>query len=149
MWLQAVTIGGNIKCKADNSYRHQVEFHMASHKLSVEIIEAHALRNGWRSLNKTKKEKRKREYTSAHAIDNTLSLARLNSVYCFEHHMIYFTKSFIAPVGISDHSMIQCQSWRRGRPRPLWHQDVYVRHGLPEARTSALMELCLPATGHY
>ena len=49
-----------------------------------------------------------RQYTWSHCRDNLISLARLNYFYCFKHHFNIFKNCQIFPVGMSDHSLVQC-----------------------------------------
>lgn len=65
------------------------------------MVETHDLSDVWRNFNKNV-----RQYTWVHARDNLLSLARLDKLYTFKHHLNIFKSCFISPVGISDHSLI-------------------------------------------
>ena len=49
-----------------------------------------------------------RQYTWSHAKDNVLSLARLDRLYCFKHHLNIFKMCFIQPVGFTDHCLVSC-----------------------------------------
>ncbi|XP_053533103.1 transposon TX1 uncharacterized 149 kDa protein isoform X1 [Ictalurus punctatus] len=96
-------LGGDFNCTTDDLDRNHTEPHVASRKRLWEMMEAHELIDIWRNLNRNQKQ-----YTWAHSIDNTLSLARLDRFYGFKHQLTLFTKCFIVPVGLSDHSMVQC-----------------------------------------
>lgn len=58
----------------------------------------------WRGFNTTI-----RQYTWAHCQDNSLSLARLDRLYSFKHHLSIFKNCRIIPVGVSDNSLVKCE----------------------------------------
>ncbi|KAK3530736.1 hypothetical protein QTP70_000758 [Hemibagrus guttatus] len=64
-------LGGDFNCTMDDLDRNHAEPHVASRKRLWEVKEAHKLSDIWRTFNKDK-----RQYMWAHAIDNSLSLAR-------------------------------------------------------------------------
>lgn len=67
------------------------------------MIETFELCDVWRCFHRSQ-----RQYTWLHSRGNTLSLARLDRFYCYEHHFNVFKSSVISPVGFSDHSLVQC-----------------------------------------
>ncbi|KAK3548699.1 hypothetical protein QTP70_017249 [Hemibagrus guttatus] len=85
-------LGGDFNCTMDDLGRNHAEPHVASRKRLWEVKEAHRLSDIWRTFNKNK-----RQYTWAHAIDNSLSLARLDRFYGFKHQLTLFTQCFIVP----------------------------------------------------
>ncbi|KAK3511884.1 hypothetical protein QTP70_027480 [Hemibagrus guttatus] len=91
-------LGGDFNCTTDDLDRNYAEPHVASRKRLWEVMEAHKLSDIWRTFNKNK-----RQYTWAHAVDNSLSLARLDHFYGFKHQLTLFTQCFIVPnQGISE-----------------------------------------------
>ncbi|KAK3572471.1 hypothetical protein QTP86_033900 [Hemibagrus guttatus] len=89
-------LGGDFNSTTDDLDRNHAEPHEASRKRLWEVMEAHKLSDIWRTLNKNK-----RQYTWAHAIDNSLSLARLDRFYGFKHQLTLFTQCFIVPYTIN------------------------------------------------
>lgn len=92
---------GDFNCTGNDMDRNHVEPHLYSCKRLIEIIAANDLCDVWRSLNGNF-----RQYTWAHARDNTLSLVRLDIFYCFKHHLSVFKNCFTTPVGSSDCSLV-------------------------------------------
>ncbi|KAK3569498.1 hypothetical protein QTP86_031670 [Hemibagrus guttatus] len=85
-------LGGDFNCTTDDLDRNHAEPHVASRKRLWEVMEAHKLSDIWRIFNKNK-----RQYTGAHAVDNSLPLARLDRFYSFKHQLTLFTQCFIVP----------------------------------------------------
>ncbi len=97
-------LGGDFNCTADAALdRNHLEPHPASSARLKRFIETHELKDVWRGFNS-----KSRQYTWSHCRDNTLSLARLDRFYCFKHHFSVFKNCHIVPVGVSDHSLVQC-----------------------------------------
>lgn len=74
-------LGGDFNSTVSDLDRNHAEPHMASRRSLMRLVETHELCDVWRNLNGAN-----RQYTWAHARDNTLSLARLDRLYCFKHH---------------------------------------------------------------
>ncbi len=83
--------------------RNHREPHAASRTGLMKPVETFELCDVWRHFYKSQWQ-----YTWVHSRDNSLSLARLDRVYCFEHHINVFKGCSISPVGFSDHSLVQC-----------------------------------------
>ncbi len=66
-------------------------------------MKTHEIVDVWRNFHGIQ-----RQYTWAHAYDNLISLARLDRFYCFKHQLNLFRSCSICPVGLSDHSLLQC-----------------------------------------
>lgn len=97
-------LGGDFNCTADAVLdRNHPEPHPASSARLRRLVETHDLKDVWRGFNR-----KNRQYTWSHCKDNTLSLARLDRFYCFRHHFSVFKNCRITPVGVSDHSLVQC-----------------------------------------
>ena len=97
-------LGGDFNCTEDFKLdRNHLEPHPASSARLRRLIEAHELKDVWRGFNS-----RNKQYTWTHCRDNSLSLARLDRFYCFKHHFSIFKSCHIVPVGVSDHSLVQC-----------------------------------------
>lgn len=96
-------LGGDYNCTELCIDRNHREPHMPSRKRLIEFINSHDLADVWRCLHNNH-----RQYTWAHAFDNTFSLARLDRFYSFKHQLSYFKSCLILPVGFSDHSMVLC-----------------------------------------
>ena len=94
-------LSGDFNCTEANIDRNHPEPHSASRKKLIELINMHELSDIWRNFNG------QRQYTWAHARDNFLSMARLDRVYSFKHHVNVFRNCKIFPVMLSDHSMVQ------------------------------------------
>ncbi|KAK3558600.1 hypothetical protein QTP86_021661, partial [Hemibagrus guttatus] len=78
-------LGGDFNCTTDDLDRNHAEPHVASLKHLWEVMETHELNDIWKTFNKNK-----RQYTWAHAIDNSLSLARLDCFYGFRKQTVSF-----------------------------------------------------------
>lgn len=97
-------LGGDFNCtEVPLLDRNHVEPHPASSSRIRQLIETHQLSDVWRSFNSNL-----RQYTWSHSKDNTLSLARLDRLYVFNHHVGIFKGCHIQPVGFSDHSLVSC-----------------------------------------
>lgn len=97
-------LGGDYNCTEDPVLdRNHPEPHAASRSCLSKMIEHFELCDVWRFFHK-----HQQQYTWSHCKDNMLSLARLDRVYSFEHHVSVFKGSCINPVGISDHALVQC-----------------------------------------
>lgn len=94
-------LGGDFNCAVSSLDRNHIEPHMPSRRRLIQMIETHDLVDVWRNFNKDL-----RQYTWVHARDNSLSLARLDKLYVFKHHLSIFKRCFISPVGFSDHCLI-------------------------------------------
>lgn len=96
-------LGGDFNCTEQSCDRNHLEPHEPSRKKMIQVIKTHELCDVWRQINGTQ-----RQYTWAHSRDRFLSLARLDRFYAFKHQFGIFSKCFIVPVGVSDHSMVCC-----------------------------------------
>lgn len=67
------------------------------------MIEENYLFDVWRGFNENTKQ-----YTWAHARDNVLTLATLDTFYCFKHPFRTFKNCFLDPVGFSHHNLVAC-----------------------------------------
>lgn len=92
-------LGGDFNC-TENAVlgRNHQEPNAASRACLIKLVET----------NERVMKKRKRQNTWVHTKDNSLSLARLDRFYCFENQANVFKGGSIVPVGISDHSLVQC-----------------------------------------
>ncbi len=95
--------GGDFNCTEDMIDRNHIEPHLSSQKRLIQLIKKNELGDIWRQLNGNV-----RQYTWVHMRDNMASLARLDRLYGFKHHLNIFQKCSIIPIGFSDHSMVQC-----------------------------------------
>ena len=123
-------VGGDFNCTERIIDRNHTEPHMLSRKNLIQVIKTHELSDVWRNFHGEQ-----RQYTWAHAYDNTFSLARLDRFYSFKHHLNIFRNCLITPVSFSDHSLVQCVvTLRHLKPRSAyWHfntnltQDKYFK----------------------
>ncbi len=95
--------GGILNCTESLLDRNHVEPHMPSQKRLIQLLKTHEIVDVWRNFHGIQ-----RQYTWAHAYDNLISLARLDRFYCFKHQLNLFRSVSICPVGLSDHSLLQC-----------------------------------------
>lgn len=89
-WVEILIVESNID-------RNHIDPHMPSRKQFTQMVETN-LCDVWRCLNGNLKQ-----YTCTHARDNRLSLARLDRLYCFKHHLSIFKNCFITSI---DHSLV-------------------------------------------
>lgn len=96
-------LGGDFNC-TENAVldRNHPEPHGVSKNCLVKVIEMNDLCDVWRFFHTTQ-----RQYIWTHVKDNSLSLARIDRVYCFKHHSNVLKGCSIHPVGISDHCLVQ------------------------------------------
>lgn len=101
----SLLLGGDFNCTETESIldRNHVEPHMPSQKRLIQLLKTHEIVDVWRNFHGIQKQ-----YTWAHAYDNLISLARLDRFYCFKHQLNLFRSCSICPVGLSDHSLLQC-----------------------------------------
>ncbi|TWW59346.1 Transposon TX1 uncharacterized 149 kDa protein ORF 2 [Takifugu flavidus] len=98
-------MGGDFNCTVDARLdRNHLEPHPASSARLKRLLETYDLKDVWRGFNNAT-----RQYTWAHCWDNSMSLARLDRLYCFKHHLSIFKNCHIVPVGVSDHSLLKCE----------------------------------------
>ena len=95
-------MGGDFNCTEDDDLdRNHTEPHTASKRTVCRLLQNHSLCDVWRVLHQNV-----RQYSWAHARDGFMSLARLDRLYCFKHHLNIFKECVIVPVGFSDHSLV-------------------------------------------
>nr|BAC82606.1 pol-like protein [Takifugu rubripes] len=98
-------MGGDFNCTVNARLdRNHLEPHPASSARLKRLLETYDLKDVWRGFNNAT-----RQYTWAHCWDNSMSLARLDRLYCFKHHLSIFKNCHIVPVGVSDHSLLKCE----------------------------------------
>ena len=96
-------LGGDFNCTENPVLdRNHQEPHAASKSALMRLTETFELCDVWRHFHPGQ-----RQYTWVHSRDNMLSLARLDHVYVFSHHINVSRSCSISPVGISDHSLVQ------------------------------------------
>ncbi|MGL5904155.1 MAG: endonuclease/exonuclease/phosphatase family protein, partial [Cetobacterium sp.] len=100
---EILIIGGDFNCTEQNIDRNHLEPHMLSRKRLIQLIKTHELNDIWRIFNGNC-----RQYTWTHIRDKTVSMARLDRLYCFSHQINIFRSCCITPVSFSDHCMVQC-----------------------------------------
>lgn len=96
-------LGGDFNCTENVMDWNHVKPHMQSRKWLIQIIKSHSITDIWRNFHGLQKQ-----YTSAHAHDNQILLARLDRFYGFKHHVSMFRECSILPVCFSDHRLIKC-----------------------------------------
>lgn len=119
-------LGGDFNCTENPKLdRNHQEPHPASSQRLKQTTETHELTDVWRFLNKSH-----RQYTWSHSKDNVLSLARLDRLYSFKHHMSIFKSCHINPVGFSDHCLVfSCVFIKNVRLQSAyWHFNTALLH---------------------
>ena len=96
-------LGGDFNCTAEDKDRNHMEPHAPSRKAMLTLMENHSMSDVWREFHHNVKQ-----YTWVHSRELVLSLARLDRLYSFTHHLSIFKACNICPVGFSDHSMVIC-----------------------------------------
>lgn len=97
-------LGGDFNCtQNDKLDRNHLEPHTASQRAVVQMIETYDLCDLWRSMHQSA-----RQYTWAHSRGNSLSLARLDRMYVFNHQASSSKSCRICPVSFSDHCAVIC-----------------------------------------
>jgi len=96
-----LVVGGDFNCTSNDLDRNHIEPHMASRGKLQNIIQTCQICDVWRIFHSNE-----RQYTWAHVKENCISLARLDSFFCFNHQKQCFKACDICPVGFSDHSMV-------------------------------------------
>lgn len=103
MYMLQLFLCGDFNCTENVLDRNHQEPHAASWACLIKLVETYELCDIWRLF-----YKRQRQYTWVHTKDSRLSLARLDWFYCFKHPANVLNGCSIVPVGISDHSLVQC-----------------------------------------
>ena len=119
-------LGGDFNCTENPKLdRNHQEPHPASSRRFRQLTEAHELSDVWRMFYKSH-----RQYTWSHSKDNVLSLARLDRLYSFKHHMNLFKSCHINPVGFSDHCLVFCCVFIKNvrLQSAYWHFNTALLH---------------------
>lgn len=94
-------LAGDFNCTTNNLDRNHVEPHMASRNKLISIVEAFDLADVWRE-----KHRDFRQYSWTHYRENYISMARIDRIYCYKHHLQIFKSCAISPVSFSDHGLV-------------------------------------------
>lgn len=118
-------IGGDFNCTEQDIDRNHVEPHMLSRSIIRQCMQTHDLSDVWRNFHNGQKQ-----YTWTHVRSNMISLARLDRVYCFKHHLNMFKSCDITPVSFSDHSLVVCSVFLNSvKPKSAyWHFNTTLTH---------------------
>ena len=117
-------LGGDFNCTETPLLdRNHQEPHPASSSRITQIVKEHKLSDVWRVFNSNH-----RQYTWSHSKENFLSLARLDRLYCFTHHLNIFRRCHIQPVGFSDHALVSCSVFIKNirLKSAYWHFNIVL-----------------------
>jgi exonuclease III len=90
-------------CSALQNCSSEEYLFLGSRNLLIQLIRTHELCDVWRQFYDTQ-----RQYTWTHVRDCVISLARLDRIYVFKHHLSVLKRCAITPLSFSDHSMVLC-----------------------------------------
>ena len=99
-------MGGDFNCTAEDKLdRNHLEPHAPSQKAVIKLMNTYELCDLWRTMHHGI-----RQYTWAQSRDSYISLARLDRIYVYKHHLNLFKECHILPTGFSDHCAVICKA---------------------------------------